>query len=236
MPYRVSSTVRLKLGHLIMIKFWIEVSIFSIIIPAIVGWIRFHRISPAYFPSLFYIWLGTFNELLSFFIVNILYQYNIFNFNLFLLAEALLISWQLSKWGLYSHNKKVLNFIYCFFCVLWLLENFFISGFYLGFNSYFRIITSSIIVFMSIAMLNRILVKEKKMLIKSSIFIICCILIIQSTYALLTELFIVYGVNMNDFFSTNVYRIFNFVNFACNILFTYAIWHMPRRQAFTLQY
>lgn len=219
-----------------MVKFWIQVSNFSIIIPAIIGWIRYHKISPAYFPSLLYIWLGTFNELLSFVIVNILYQYNIFNFNLFLLVEALLITWQLSKWGLYGHNVKVRNFIYCFFSVVWLLENLFISGFYLGFNSYFRIVSASIIVFMSIAMLNQVLVKEKKSLTRNSIFIICCILIIQSTYALLTELFIVYGVNMNDFFSTNVYRIFNFVNFACNILFAYAIWYMPKRQAFTLQY
>jgi hypothetical protein len=182
------------------------------------------------------IWLGTLNEILSYIVVNILFLHNILNYNLFLIIDALLLFWQFEKWGLFGNNKKIAGFIYFVFSLFWMLENIFISKFNAGFNSYFRIFSSSLIVIMSIAMLNKIIMIEKKPLIRDSIFIVSGVLIVLFTYAFLTEAFIIYGVNMNAFFSTNIYFIFNFVNFGCNILFALAIWYMPKKQAFSLQY
>jgi hypothetical protein len=165
-----------------------------------------------------------------------LLQYNILNYNIFLLIEALVLTWQFQRWRLFGYNHRIPFLIYSIFIVTWLLENLFISKFYLGFNSYFRIFFSFVIVIMSMGMLNEVIMKEKKQLLKNSIFIICSLFILLFTYALLSESFILYGVNMNEFFSTNVYQIFRCVNFVCNILFAFAIWYIPKRQAFTLQY
>ena len=213
-----------------------QIFAFSIIIPAIIGWVRFSKLNSAFIPFLLFIWLGTLNEIANYIIIFILHQYNIFNYNLFLLVEALLIIWQFERWYLFGHNKKISVFLHCFLVCIWLLENLFISKFYLGFNSYFRIISSFMIVLMSIGMLNQVIVKERKSLIKNPVFIICSFLVVLFTYALLTESFIIYGVKMSDSFSTNLFRIFTIANLIANLAYGLAIWLIPRRQAFALQY
>jgi hypothetical protein len=214
----------------------VQIFTYSIFIPALIGWVRFKKTSPIFFPFFLFIWLGTLNEVVSYIVIDVLGQYNIFNYNIYLLVESLILTWQFTLWKLFGSNRKIPSLIFCVFIGVWLVENLFISKFFLGFNSYSRILFSFGIVLMSIGMLNDIILKEKKQLAKNSIFIICCLFIILFTYALLTESFIVYGVSMNDFFRRNLYRIFTFVNFLCNLAYALAILWMPKRQAFTLQY
>ena len=209
---------------------------FSIFIPAFVGWARFKKTSPVFLPFFLFIWLGTLNEIINYIVIDILLQYNILNYNIFLLVESLLLTWQFQRWKLFGSNSKIPSLVYCVFIAVWLVENLFISKFYLGFNSYFRILFSFVIVIMSIGMLNEIIMKEKKQLVKNSIFIICSLFILLFTYALLTESFIVYGVSMDQSFKRSLYRIFKVVNFLCNILYGVAIWWMPKKQAFALKY
>ena len=196
--------------------------------------IRLHEINTNFYPFLVFIWAGAINEIFSTIIINLGF-YNIFNYNLSLLIESVLLLWQFHKWGLFK-DKKYFTILFLLFVLSWLSENIFISGFYLGFNSYFRIFCSFIIVLLSLSILNQEILKERKNLLRNSIFIICCGIILMYTYAVLTESFIVYGVSMNDPFSKNLYRIFIFINLFCNIIYAIAILWMPKKQAFTLQY
>ena len=134
---------------------------FSIFIPAFVGWARFKKTSPVFLPFFLFIWLGTLNEIINYIVIDILLQYNILNYNIFLLIEALVLTWQFQRWGLFGYNHRIPFLMYSIFIVTWLLENLFISKFYLGFNSYFRIFFSFVIVIMSMGMLNEVIMKEK---------------------------------------------------------------------------
>jgi hypothetical protein len=201
---------------------------------AIIGLVRFRKISSVFHPFLILIWFGAINEIISAIIINLGY-YNIFNYNIALLVEPGLLLWQLKNWNLFN-TKNVFYFLLFLFIAGWLTENIIISKFYLGFNSYFRIVSSLIVALLCLSMLNKVIVRERKNLIRNSIFIICCGVLVAYTYAILTESFIVYRVSLNAVFRKNLYRIFLFINLFCNIIFGLAILWMPKKQAFTLQY
>ena len=204
-----------------------------IIIPAIIGWARLHKISSAFLPFLILTWVGAANELLSIILVLGLKQYNIVNTNIYQLIEATLLLWQFKRWRLFSNNKFFTGLLILFLAAF-SLENLISSKLYLDFNSYFRIFYSFIIVLLSIHMMNHILMKERGVLLKNPIFITCCVFIISFTYQVLIEAFWTYGVS--DIYRTKLQNIFVFVNLLCNIIYTLAIIWMPKRQAFSLQY
>lgn len=206
-----------------------------IVIPAIIGWVRFQKISPAFLPFLILTWLGAFNEILNAVLILGFRQYNIVNTNLYQLAESLLILWQFRRWRLFSSDKIYLG-IFASFVFAFLLENILTSKIYLGFNSYFHIFYSFVLVLLSINMMNHVLLKERSVVFKNPVFITCCVFIIIFTYTVLVETFWAYGLKMSNDFTVKLLHIFVVINFLCNIIYTLAILWMPKRQAFTLQY
>ena len=204
-------------------------------IPAIIGWVRFQKISPAFLPFLILTWVGAVNELLNFTLVIGFKQYNIINTNLYQLTEALLILWQFRRWRLFPSDRAYLS-LFVSFVLFFIIENLVNSKIYLGFNSYFHIFYSFVIVLLSINMMNHILMKERGFLLKNPIFITCCVFVIIFTYTVLVETFWAYGLSMSRAFRVELQNIFVIINLLCNIIYTLAIVWMPKRQAFTLQY
>lgn len=207
-----------------------------IVFVGIVGWVKFKRISPAYYPFLILIWVGAVNEVYSVVIINFFGKYNIINLNLYWLAEAVLMLWQFKVWDLFGSRNRIYNILLISFVGGWLTESIMLSKLYLDFNSYFKIFYAFINVLLSISMINQTLMKEKEGLGKNSIFIICIGFVFMLTYSLLTELFYVYRLELSDTFNTNLHYIFIVINLFCNLLYFLAILWMPKRQAFTLQY
>lgn len=208
--------------------------IYLIIIPASIGWVRYKNISPAYFPFLVLMWVGASNEIVSFFVIRI-YNNNIINYNFYLLIESLLILWQFHRWRLFE-KKKTYRILQATFLIAWILECLFLSKLYLGFNSYFQIFYSFVIVLMSVNMINHVLMRERGSLLKSPLFIVCSVFVILFTYAVVVETFWAYGLQMSTDFKVKLQHIFVVINFLCNTIYTLAILWMPKRQAFTLQY
>lgn len=206
-----------------------------IIFPAVIGWVRYKKISSAYLPFLIWVWVGAINEVLNTILIIGLGKYNVINTNLYQLIEALLILWQFKKWHLLGKDKSYIAISIAFF-ISWFIENLVLSKFYLGFNSYFRIFYSFVLVLMSINMLNQILMKERTSLIKNPIFVICILFVVMFTYAALVETFWAYGLNMSIEFTNNLQNIFVMINLVCNVIFAFVILWMPKRQAFTLQF
>ena len=206
-----------------------------ILIPSVVGWARFHKISSAFLPFLLLTWIGAVNEVTTFTLVFGFHQYNIVNTNLYQLIEALLILWQFKRWHLFI-NEKGFQAIFASFVGAFLLENILVSKIYLGFNSYFHIYYSFIIVLLSINMINQVLMKERGSLLYNSTFIISSVFVVLFTYTLLVETFWAYGLKMSADFRISLNHIFYVINFLCNVIFTLAIVWMPKRQAFILQY
>ena len=207
-----------------------------IIVVAILGWVRFPKISPTFFPFLIFIWLGTTNEIFSAIVVNIYRGHNIVNYNIYILFEPLLILWQFKQWGLFIKQKKAFQFLFFILICFWITETIVHSRLSHDFNYFYQVFYSAIIVVLSISMLNQVLMTERRSILKNPIFIICCVLIISFTYTLTTQCFAVYRVQLGASLLSKLHRIFIFINLFCNIIYALAIWWMPKRQAFALQY
>ena len=214
-------------------NFWLTVILnLCILLPAIAGSIRFSKINRVYYPFIYCIWLGLIIEISSD-ILAIYYSYsNAAISNIYVLAESLLITWQFNNWKLFEKRKFIFQLIIVIFLVTWILDNLVISRInYI--SSYFRILYSFVIVMMSIIIINRLIVTERKNLLKNSVFLVSIGFVFYYTLKIIVEAFWVYGVN-DKTFSNNVYNISIIANFLTNLLYTVAILWMPTKQRFTL--
>ena len=205
---------------------------FSIIVPAIIGIIRFNMINRIYFPFILCIWVGLLNELISELLIDYFHVSNSVNTDIYCLIEALLYTWLFRNLNLFINAKQYI-LLMGFLCAAWLTDNFFISKI-TGFDSYFTIVYSLMIVLMSITILNRLIVQQINLLANST-FLICASLIIYFTLMALMEIFWLYGLNSSSTFRLNIYRIMAYINLSVNLIFALAILWMHRKQEFTLQ-
>lgn len=204
----------------------------SIIVPSLVGLIRFTKINEAFYPFIYLIWIGLLNEVFSVIIMHFGYS-NIINLNIYLLAEALLVLWQFQRWDLFCNNSGLLKIVFALILGFWLFENIFIASI-TQYNSYFNIFYASLITFMSISIINRLIVSERKSLLRNPVFIICSVFIIYFTMNILSEVFWIYGISLNKEFREKVHSISVTTNFISIILYTLAIIWMPIKQRFSL--
>lgn len=205
---------------------------FSIIVPAIIGIIRFNIINRIYFPFILCIWVGLLNELISELLIDYFHVSNSVNTDIYCLIEALLYTWLFRNLNLFINAKQYI-LLMIFLSAAWLIDNFIISKI-TRFDSYFTIVYSLVIVLMSITILNRLIVQQINLLANST-FLICASLIIYFTLMALMEIFWLYGLNSSSTFRLNIYRIMAYINLSVNLIFALAILWMHRKQEFTLQ-
>lgn len=206
---------------------------FSVIIPAVLGIVRINKISRVYFPFLICIWAGLLNEVINFILINVFYISNSVNTNIYCLLEALLYTWLFNNFNLFPNRKLYLLSI-GFLSVAWIFDHEVISA-VASFNSYFTVTYSLMIVFMSITIINRLIVTEYDLL-TNPVFLICMGFIIYFSLLALTQIFWLYGLHSSKIFRQNIYRIMAYVNLSVNLIFSLAILWMHRRQEFTPGY
>ncbi len=160
---------------------------------------------------------------------------NIINYNIFSLAEALLITWQFKRWRLFERQQFLYYLLQAVFIITWCVENFLVRKFE-TFNSYFTIEHSIIIVLMSIEMFNRVIFKEPVRLWRNPVFLICIGMMMFFIYALLIEAFWIYGLNQTNDFRISVYEILTYINLLTNLLFALATIWIPMKQEYLLRY
>ena len=207
---------------------------FSIALAAIIGWIRFKKINPTYYPFVICIWIGLFNEIISYIVIKAGHS-NAINSNIYVLIESILFTLQFKRWGLFQYNKWLFPSLIVLFIITWLAQNFYISKITF-FSSEFRILYSFALVLMSISQLNKILSREKKSLLKNSIFLICIGFILYYTYKIIVEAFWVYGLNNSRDFRNNVYLIMAYINLISNLIYAMAILWTPAKHRFSLPF
>ena len=143
---------------------------FTILIPGLLGLIRFKQISYLYKPFLFLLWIGILNEcvgnLSSFY-----FKSNAVNSNIYCLAESLIITYLFNTWKFFK-NPKVYYSLLILFPIAWATENF-VFGSILRFNSFFTVFYSFITVLESVIFINKLLISEQESLLKNAQFIIC---------------------------------------------------------------
>jgi hypothetical protein len=208
-----------------------DLLIFSIIIPVVISLVRFSKINQAYYPFIFCIWTGFINESTSAILLN-LGHYNVINFNIYLLIESLLITWQFNLWGLFKKMQNTFPIIMGALLVAWCSNSIFTGM--KTFNSYFLIGYSFMISMMSIVLFNRLIVTERKNLLKNPVFIICVAFVIFYTFNILSEIFWMYSITKNWDLASKMNKIIPFTSFITYILYSFALLWMPSKQKFTL--
>jgi hypothetical protein len=205
---------------------------YSILLPFLISVLRFKVIAREYHPFIYLLLLGVVNEIIST-ILNYKGYSNAVNSNIYVLLESVMLVWLFARWKLFR-RPALFYALLIFLISFWLFENFYISKISY-FSSYFRILYSFVIVLMSIQIVNRLIVREQRSLVKNSMFIISVGFIIYYIYKILVEIFWVYGLNNSKEFQNDVYNILHFINLFTNLIFALAILWMPRKREFMLQ-
>ena len=203
--------------------------IFTILIPAVVGMIRYNHVNKIYRFFIWYIWLGALNEIISL-VTSYYFRSNAFNTNVFTLLDALLVIRIFYEWKLFRSAKWIPLWLSGALIIGWIIDNF-ITGNIKEFNSWFPVIYSFILTIMSIVMLNKLFFGEKRKLLTNPMFLVCIGMIIGYTYIQFIELFWRYSMNNN--LSIDIYDLYLYVNLLTYIIYTYAILCMNRKLPYT---
>jgi hypothetical protein len=137
-------------------------------IAAVIGWIRFRKIDPAYHPFLFLVWCGFLHEGASIILLQQGYS-NVVPFNLFILAEAQLLCWQFYRWEVIRKRTVFTALqaaLFSFWAIEWALTSF------QGFCSFFVVFYSAGAVALSIVCINDRLFNERLPFLRNSIFLL----------------------------------------------------------------
>ena len=205
---------------------------FFILIPGIIGVIRLKKINNSYYPLIFLLWVGIFNECIGKF-TSCYFHTNVVNSNIYCLAESLIITYLFNTWKLFN-NPKVYYALFILFPVAWAAENF-VFGSILRFNSFFTVFYSFITVLESVIFINKLLISEQESLLKNAQFIICLAFLIFFTYNLFIEIWWKYSSGFSNSFNISLHNIFIAINLFINILFSYAILCMRPKSPSSIQ-
>lgn len=205
---------------------------FSISIAAILGWIRFKKIKPAYYSFIFLLTIGFVSEVWGF-LLNEFHYSNAIVYNIYTLIEAVLILWQFKQWKIIKFRAKLLKFFLLILWITWIIENFYFSNIY-SFGSYFIILYSFLIVLLSIQTLNVLIVQERHSLLENPIFLICSGFLLYFTYSIMVETFWMHGLNRNAAFQSNIYDILVIINLFVNLVYAVAVLWIPTKPKFIL--
>lgn len=205
---------------------------FSIGIAAIIGLWRIAKVYIKYLPFIYITILGVLAETATFLVMSRHYSNGIV-LNLDCLLESILWVWQFRNWNAFDRKWKY----YTLQGVLtgwWAIETFAAGP--LNFDTYFIVIYSFAVVFLSINQINQLIVSERRHLLTNARFLICCGAIVFYTYQIFVESFYLFNLGLSDTFMANIYYILVYVNLFVNLLYALATLWIPTRQRFSLPF
>jgi len=204
----------------------------SIVLPAVLGAVRFKKIVSSFIPFIILIWLGLLNETLSLALI-FSNGSNALNSNIYVLLEYGIILWQFYEWN--QDGKKKYYFFALAGVAVWILDNGVLNS-PMDNNSIFRVFYSIVLVFFSIDQVNKILIYEKGRLIKNAMFLICVTFLVYYGCKAFIEVFNAFRLGLSDHFFRHLWMILYFVNVFANIMYAIAIVCLPTKQEFILPY
>jgi hypothetical protein len=205
---------------------------YSILLAAVVGFLRYQKVTPGDRPFFYIVWVALLNEILSEIFAATTHS-TAMNCNVYVLVEALLYCWLFYNWGSGLRSKNVFKALVLFICLVWILDNLILNKLSHT-NSLFRIISSFILVFLAIDRVNLLITTERSKLLTNAHFLISTGVIIFFTYRAIIEVFYLIHMPFSNTFYLNVYVIMDYVNLFVNLIFALAALWIPTRQKFIL--
>ena len=234
MPGDLPARVALKQLNVFMPYYLNVLFSFSVAPGAVIGWVRLKKTDPAFYPFVFLLTAGLVHETLSFFILKS-GNGNALSYTIFSLVEVLVICVQFYRWGLFDGKDRLFRAVLVFCAAVWLLDLFILQS-PTDFNSYAIILHSFVIVVMSIHMINHLIFMEIVSFIRHPVFLICLGFIIYFTYAILVEMFLLFGLTRSNSFQKHISDILACVNLLTNLMYALAILWMPMKPRYIMPY
>lgn len=201
---------------------------YSIIIAAVIALFRFKTIMVDYYPFIFFIWFGLFNEMVSLFMI-FNFRSNAVNSNIYVLLEYMIILFQFYKWN--DGGIKKYYWLAGIGIAVWIADNFIINSISQN-NSVFRVVYSFIIIFFSIDKVNSLLIFENRNLLKHPAFIICISFIFYYGCKAFVESFNMIHLGLSPNVLKDLWIILYFVNGIANLLYALAVLCIPTKIKF----
>ncbi len=206
---------------------------YSVSIAALIGLYRLKRILPSFKPFILLLWVALLNEVVSYAMMKI-YKTNALNSNIYIIVEYVIIMWQFKRWRSFKNNRIFIA-VLGLGIALWAFDNFIIHSPW-AFNSVFRTVYSSAIVFLSLQQISAVLVFERRNIFYNSKFIICSAFLIYYAFKSFIEAFYVFDLHMPNSFYHNIFLLLVLTNFLANLIFAFATLWIPTKQKFSLPY
>jgi hypothetical protein len=208
------------------------ISAYSILIPFSLGVWKFRHLSSTLYPFIFFIFLNTANEFLASFLLHNHYTTSV-NYNIYYLLEALILTCQFRKWGIFGNKRLFFCLTVLLFVSVWIIESF-ITKVYLTLNSYYIIFYSFILVMMSIKAICMCNKDDHSDILFRPMFIICCTFILFYSNTIVIDTFSAYSLKTSKAFRWRMLNILHFINIVCNFLYFFAILQLPKKQRLSI--
>lgn len=206
----------------------VQIFSFSIFIAGLISVVRFNTIAKNYHPYIFLLWIGCANELVSTFLVSN-NHFTIINSNVYVLVEALFLTWFFQKSKLFERTPQLFGIIVAALCLFWLMETIVLHNIH-HYGYYFRIFYSAVVVLMSISAINYLLTTEDQFLLKNATFLFCIGFLLYFIIKVLVNSFWAYGLTSSLTFLKGISNILVLVNLFTNLIYALAVLCIPKKQ------
>lgn len=206
----------------------------SIAIAAFIGLVRYRSIAADYRPFLFLVWLALINEVLSIVLIE-LYGTNVYNGNVYVLAEMFLVIWQFYNWGRVQRTASFYRIIAMILTLVWVADNLVLHRFS-EFNSLFRVSSSVVLAFLAIDHINFTTVSANRRIATDPSFLVSVAMLLFFSLKGVMEVFYLFRINLSNNFYNAIILLLSFTNLLTNLLYAIAVLWMPQKQRFSLPY
>lgn len=200
-----------------------------VIIPLVIGLIRFNRTVSSYQPFLLLLALAFISESISFICIEVLKTSNAIPFNLYGLAECMVILYQFYVWGFLKRKFRLYIVLAAGLTAGWVTENLLFAHIE-NFSPVFRVTYAFIVVLLSINEINYLIVQDNKNLLRNSRFLICMGFIIIFIYQIIYEASVFVG--SDTILTLKIVFMFNYINAFVNLIYVLAVLLIPVKTAY----
>jgi hypothetical protein len=200
-----------------------------VMIPLVIGLIRFNRTVSSYQPFLLLLALAFISESISFICIEILGTSNAIPFNLYGLAECMVVLYQFYVWGSLKRKRLLYIFLVVGLTMAWITENLLLAKIE-DFSPVFRVTYAFIAVLLSINEINFLIVQDNKNLLRNPRFLICLGFIIIFIYQIIYEAS--FFVGSDTVMTLRIVFMFNYINAFVNLIYAIAVLFIPVKSAY----
>lgn len=210
-----------------------QYSAFTGMFPALAAFLRYRKSAANYRPLFVFLWTAFLGDILNVASVELLHTSTVFS-NIYVLVEFLIILWVFYKW---NQSLKKIRYLLLGLggLIIWILDNFVWHTISSGINSIYRIYYCIVIVFLSIDLINKLIIFERKKLTRNAMFLVCVTFTFYFSYKAYVESFYVMQFSFSRKFLITVFAIMRIINLLSNLMYTIAVLCIPKKQEFYMQ-